>query len=226
MAVITSRTADTGAARAPFVKRAVFLSMLTIGYNAIEGIVSVYFGVTEESFSLAGFGMDSFIEVASAFLVLWRLRAEVSGEDGIPLERERKATLGIGTLFLLLAVVIAAGGGYQLLTGDHPATTIPGLIIALVSICLMLFLYRAKKKTALVLDSSTVMKDAGCTLACFKLSVILFAGSLLFIVSPSLWWADSVAALALSLFIGQEGLETVKAARHADFSGGCGCPTD
>jgi len=73
--------------------------MLTIGYNAIEGIVSVYFGVTEESFSLAGFGMDSFIAVASAFLVLWRLRAEVSGEDGISLDRKRNATLGIGTIF-------------------------------------------------------------------------------------------------------------------------------
>ena len=60
-------------------------------------------------------------------------------------------------------------------------------------------------------------------MACFKLSLILFAGSLLFIINPNLYWADPVCALVLSFFIGKEGVETFNASRKEDFTGGCGC---
>jgi divalent metal cation (Fe/Co/Zn/Cd) transporter len=87
----------------------------------------------------------------------------------------------------------------------------------------MFYLWTAKRAVARALDSSTVAKDAVCSLACIKLSGVLLAGSLLYWLSPKLWWVDSAAALALALLIGREGLETVRAARRADFSGGCGC---
>jgi len=87
----------------------------------------------------------------------------------------------------------------------------------------MFYLWAAKKRVAAALNSSTVMKDADCSLACIKLSSILFAGSLLFLLFPGLWWVDGVAGIILAIFIGKEGFETIIATRNPDFVGGCGC---
>mgnify|MGYP001390760080 CR=1 FL=1 len=91
------------------VKTARYLAWFTIGYNIVEGLVSVAFGLKDESLSLFGFGMDSFIEVFSAVIILWRLRREFGGGAG-SLERERLATRGIGVLFLLSELRVANFG--------------------------------------------------------------------------------------------------------------------
>jgi divalent metal cation (Fe/Co/Zn/Cd) transporter len=208
--------------RQQLIGRVVLLSWFTIAYNLLEGLVSLYFGLTEGSIALAGFGADSFIEVFSAALVLWRFRSETAGAC-VSVERERRATLGIGALFVALAAATAAGAWMQLRDGSHPATTAPGLVISALSFGFMFFLWRAKSRLAAALDSATVLKDASCSLACIKLSSVLFVGSLVFLASPALWWADSAAAAALALLIGFEGVETIRAALRPDFAGGCGC---
>lgn len=202
-------------------RRALALAWFTIAYNVLEGIFAVWFGLAEESVALLGFGVDSWVEVGSAVVVLWRLR----GERGGPLvrERERRATRIIGVLLLVLAVGVAAGAVLQLVSGTHPATTLPGTIIALVSLSFMAFLWRAKLAVARALDSRTLLADAACSRSCLQLSVVLLAGSLVFLVAPVLWWADAVAALALAWLIGREGWENVEAARQPEFDGGCGC---
>jgi divalent metal cation (Fe/Co/Zn/Cd) transporter len=215
---------DTAPALESFVRRALLLSWFTIIFNIAEGLVSIYFGLSEESVALAGFGLDSFIEVGSAFLVLWRFRSEtVDVGTGLGLERERKATYGIGILFVLLSIATAFGAVYKLVRMEPPDTALPGFIISSISLGFMYFLYASKRNVAVRLDSATVMKDAACSLACIKLSAVLFAGSLVYILFPILWWADSVAAASLAVLIGNEGWETIKSARSPDFSGGCGC---
>lgn len=209
--------------RERLVKRAILLSWFTIAYNLLEGAVSVYFGISGESMALAGFGADSFIEVFSAMLVLWRLRSEAGMSSKPSIDRERKATLGIGALFVLLAATTAVSALVQVRSARHPDTTIPGLAISAVSLSFMVFLWRAKSKVAEGLDSSTVSKDADCSLACIKLSGVLLAGSLLFLVAPALWWADAGAAGLLSVLIMQEGIGTIRSALKPGFSGGCGC---
>ncbi len=87
----------------------------------------------------------------------------------------------------------------------------------------MAALWRAKLRVGRALDSATVMADAACSRACMQLSAVLFAGSLLFLAAPRLWWADGVSALVLALLIAWEGLGMVRAARREDFDGGCGC---
>lgn len=205
------------------VRRAIFLSWFTIIYNLLEGVVSIVFGVGDESIALAGFGVDSLIEVASAALILWRFRGEAHVGSEISVSRERKATLGIGILFLVLAAITAAVSIFQLKAGSHPATTVPGLVISALSLSFMFWLWFAKRKVAGQLNSASMMKDADCSLTCIKLSMVLFTGSLVFTVLPALWWADALAALALAVLIAKEGWETVEAARHPGFSGGCGC---
>jgi divalent metal cation (Fe/Co/Zn/Cd) transporter len=68
-----------------------------------------------------------------------------------------------------------------------------------------------------------VAADAACSRACIQLSMVLFAGSLLFLLLPALWWVDAAAALALAFLIGKEGLGMVRAANSECFTGGCGC---
>ena len=198
-------------------RRALWLSGLTIAYNLLEGVVAMAFGWTDGSVALFGFGADSFIEVASALLVLWKLR------DHANLARERKATQSIGWLFLALALGITGGAILQLTARTHPPTTLPGLVISVLSLAFMAFLWQAKRQAAHALDSATLAADAACSLACIQLSVVLFAGSLLFLLVPALWWVDAAAALGLALLIGKEGLGMVRAARSASFTGGCGC---
>lgn len=208
------------APREAWIRYAKLLAGFTILYNLAEGLVSMGFGWSDDSLALFGFGADSFIEVFSAMLVLWRLR----GGDGCEaLERERKATKGIGTLFLALAAGIAGGSLLQLAGHRHPATTLPGLLVALLSLGFMVFLWRAKRAAAKALDSRALEGDAACSFACIQLSAILFAGSLVFLLLPALWWVDSAAALALALLIAKEGWEMRKAATREDFDGGCGC---
>lgn len=198
-------------------RRALWLSGLTIAYNLAEGLVSMAFGWTDDSVALFGFGADSFIEVASALLVLWKLL------DHGDLERERKATRSIGWLFVLLTAGVAAGALLQLITRRHPPTTVPGLVISALSLSFMGFLWRAKLQAAKALDSAALEADAACSRACIQLSLVLFAGSLVFLLLPALWWVDAVAALGLALLIGKEGLGMIRAARSAAFTGGCGC---
>jgi len=175
------------------------------------------FGWADDSIALFGFGADSFIEVASALVVLWKLL------DHGDLERERKATRRIGWLFVTLAVGVTGGAILQITAHRHPPTTLPGLVIAALSLSFMFALWRAKLQAAQALDSATLEADAACSLACIQLSGVLFAGSLLFLLRPSLWWVDGAAALALALLIGWEGRAMIQAANRQDFTGGCGC---
>ncbi len=201
-------------------RRALLLAWATVLYNLVEGGVSIGFGVADDSVALWGFGFDSLVEVASALVVLWRLRGDLRARAT---ERERRATLAIGILFLLLAAAIVWGSAAQLLQRRHPATTVPGLLIAALSLAFMVFLWRAKLRTARALDSRALAADAACSLACIQLSGVLFLGSLVYWIRPALGWVDGAAGLGLALLIAREGLEGIRAARRPDFSGGCGC---
>lgn len=197
--------------------RALTLAGVTVGWNLLEGIASVILGVKADSLSLFGFGLDSFVEVGSALMVLWRLQHE----GGSP--RERTAAKAIGALFLLLALSVGYGAAHRLVTREAPDTALPGLVVSLLSLGFMAWLWRAKKAVAAQACSPTLAADAACSLACIQLSLVLLAGSLLTALAPGLWWADAVASLVLAALIAREGWSIRKAAAREDFAGGCGC---
>lgn len=219
---MTLRRPPEGSPPEAWLAHARTLALVTILYNLLEGAVSMGFGASDDSVALFGFGADSFIEVGSAALVLWRLQAGL-GRAVPRVHRERLATRGIGILFLLLSAGTAVGAVVQLLTHRHPETTLPGVIISIASLAFMAWLWRAKKRAATALDSRAMEGDAACSLACIQLSGVLFLGSVLFILWPVLWWIDALAALVLSGFIAKEGIQGIRAASKPDFSGGCGC---
>lgn len=211
--------------RSQWVQRAIVLAWVSVAYNLVEGGLSVAFGWADHSVSLFGFGVDSLVEVGTALLVLWRMQAEAHHhhEDPAMVQRERRGVLFAGILFLVLAAGMIVGSLDQLHSGRHPDTTIPGVVIALISLTVMATLWAAKKRTVAALDSRTLASDLACTEACMQLSAILLVGSVLDRISPRLWWADAIAALVLAALIAREGLSMVKAARKPEFHGGCGC---
>jgi len=201
-------------------KRAVHLALFTIFYNLIEAAVAIYWGISDDSISLAGFGGDSLVEVGSAIIVLWSLNNKKYSSDK---ERERLATRGIASLLILLSLIVFITSSWQLSLGKAPETTFPGIIISCISIVIMIFLWYAKMKIAKKINSLTLEKDAACTLICIRLSIVLLLGSLLYTLFPSFWWVDSVFAIVLGLLIIKEGIDTMRETFKEGFSGGCGC---
>jgi len=179
----------------------------TIGWNSLEGLVAVVAGAMAGSISLVGFGVDSFIEVTSGATLLWRMAvdAEVQSRD-----RNEKLSLRIvGICFIALAVYIAYESASDLISRRTPEHSIPGIILACVSLVVMPLLSQAKKKVGNELGSAAMHADAKQTDFCVYLSAILLCG-LLLNAALGWWWADPVAALVMVPIIGKEGFDGVK----------------
>jgi len=179
----------------------------TIGWNSLEGLVAVVAGARAGSISLVGFGVDSFIEVTSGATLLWRMTvdADVQSRD-----RNEKLSLRIvGICFIALAVYIAYESASDLISRRAPGHSIPGIILACVSLVVMPLLSQAKKKVGNELGSAAMRADAKQTDFCVYLSAILLCG-LLLNAALGWWWADPVAALVMVPIIGKEGFDGLK----------------
>ena len=180
------------------------LEYFTIAWNALEGLVAVVAGAIAGSISLVGFGIDSFIEVTSGSVLLWRMSvdAEVHRRE----LNERRALGIVGVCFLLLAAYIAYESALDLWSRRAPENSIPGIVLACVSLIVMPLLSRAKRKVGRALGSAAMHADAKQTEFCTYLSAILLAGLLLNTLF-GLWWADPTAALIMVPIIAKEGIE-------------------
>ena len=147
-----------------FYQYALYLGIFTVLYNLLEGLVSIYFGVSDETIALFGFGVDSFIEVMSGLgIVAMILRIRRNPET--PRSIFEKTALRItGTAFYLLAVGLALTAIVNLLTGHKPETTLAGVIISLISIAMMWALVTGKRIVGRKLNSTPILADANCTL--------------------------------------------------------------
>lgn len=193
------------------------LEYFTIVWNGLEGLVAVTAGVVAGSISLVGFGVDSFIEVTSGATLFWRMSVDADVESR---ERNEKLSLRIvGLCFIALAVYIACEAVSDLIRKTAPEHSIPGVVLACVSLIVMPILSRAKKRVGNALSSAAMNADARQTDFCVYLSVILLAGLLLNAIL-GWWWADPIAALIMAPIIAKEGLDGLKG------DGCCGPPHD
>ena len=210
-------------------KTAFILSMITVFYNIFEGIVSSYFGYTDETLALAGFGIDSFIEVISGIGIahmIIRFRKNNFEKEN----RFEKTALKItGTSFYLLTAGLIITAVYNISTGAVPETTFWGIVISSVSIITMYFLMKAKLSVGTKLDSQPVISDAGCTKVCLYMSFILLASSIIFELT-GISFVDSIGAAGLAFYSFREGKECFEKAEGAECScscgGGCGDDRD
>ena len=184
------------------------LEYFTITWNSLEGLVALIAGVLAGSISLVGFGIDSFIEVTSGTVLLWRMSvdADVKGR-----ERNEQFSLRIvGVCFMALAVYITYESISDILMRKPPEHSIPGIVLACISLVVMPLLARAKKKIGNELGSAAMHADARQTDFCVYLSAILLVG-LLLNAGLGWWWADPIAALAMVPIITKEGIDGMKA---------------
>jgi divalent metal cation (Fe/Co/Zn/Cd) transporter len=190
---------------------ALWLAIFTIAYNLLEGVISVYFGAQAEALTLFGFGVDSFIEVISGIGILTMvLRIRRSPET--PRSRfERTALRVTGASFYVLAAGLAATAAYNLVTGHKPATTLPGILIAVISIAVMWALVSGKRRTGVALSCSPILADANCTMVCIYMSVVLLAASLVYQFT-GFGFVDSLGALGLIYYSVREGRESFEKA--------------
>jgi len=193
--------------RGAIVQRGRRLEYFTIAWNTLEGLVAIAAGAIAGSVSLVGFGVDSFIEVTSGAALLWRMSADA---DEHRRERIERITLRIvGACFLALAVYVGYEAASDLLRKKAPEHSLPGIILACVSLVVMPLLSRAKRGVASNLKSAAMRADAKQTQFCTYLSAILLGG-LVLNAAFNLWWADPVAGLLMVPIIAQEGVEGLR----------------
>ncbi|CAF3482224.1 unnamed protein product [Rotaria sp. Silwood1] len=203
---------------------ALTISWISIIYNGIEGGVSIGLGADVVARALIVFGIQSLVEVLSAALVVYRFRKELQSNSTINLVLERRATLGIGILFIFLTLGTWAASIVALVTHAEPDSSKPSLIVAAASLVCMLFVWLPKPWIATELNSSVMRGEAACSLACIYLTIVLFIGSLVYKLWHGGWWIDSAIAIVLGFFFCHEGWEMIAWARSKDFNGGC-CKT-
>jgi divalent metal cation (Fe/Co/Zn/Cd) transporter len=189
------------------------LEYFTIAWNCLEGLVALIAGALVGSISLVGFGIDSFIEVTSGVTLLWRMAVD-SNEQAR--ERSERISLRIvGVCFLVLAAYIAYESLSDLIGRRPPERSIPGIVLACVSLVVMPLLSRAKKKVGNDLGSAAMHADAKQTDFCVYLSAILLLG-LVLNAALGWWWADPVSALIMVPLIAKEGVEAMNGERCCD----------
>lgn len=194
-------------------ERGIRLEYLTVGWNVLECAVAVFFGAAAGSIALIGFGVDSAIESASGFVLLWRLRAERRGDGAEALEQ--KALRLVGLSFFLLAAYVAFESVRSLWLREAPEASLPGIVLAGLSLIVMPLLARAKRATAADLHSPALHADSRQTSLCAYLSAILLGG-LALNAAFGWWWADPIAGLLMTPIIAREGWEAFHGERCSD----------
>jgi divalent metal cation (Fe/Co/Zn/Cd) transporter len=199
--------AGEAVARADHLKRGIYLEYLTIGWNLLEGVIAIACGSVAGSVALIGLGFDSLIETSSGGILLWRLRAERSGQEIERLERRALRLVGIG--FILLAVYVTFGSVRTLLIQRKPEQSNIGIALAILSLVVMPVLAQFKRKAAARLDSAALLADSRQSSICAYLSAILLGGLGLNALL-GWWWADSLAALVMIPIIIKEGIDGLR----------------
>jgi divalent metal cation (Fe/Co/Zn/Cd) transporter len=191
--------------------KAYHLSLFTIFYNILEGLISMILGFEDETLSLFGFGADSFIEVMSGIgiaVMIMRIRQN----PGSPSSKFEITALKItGTAFYILAVGLILGIVFNIVNHNKPETTLWGIIISSISIAVMIWLMNAKRNVGKKLNSDAIIADANCTKVCVYMSLVLLVSSLVYELTGFVY-ADAIGAAGLAYFSITEGKEAFEKA--------------
>lgn len=193
-------------------KRAAAFAAFVCLYNVGEGIVAMLMGYADESLTLFGFGVDSFIEVSSNLGVLYmifRIRENPLSDRS---SFERTALNITGYSFYALAATLVMGIVLSVLTEHRPTNTFWGVLISCVSIVVMYFVASSQLKTGAALHSEAIIADARCTMICIYMSIVLLVSSLVYTLT-GFAYADAIGAAGLVYFSIEEGKEALDKAK-------------
>jgi divalent metal cation (Fe/Co/Zn/Cd) transporter len=220
MARSVQPTNSSNQSRAGQIRLGVWIEALSLAWMVVEASIAISAGLVARSVSLEGFGFDSIVELVAGGVLLWRLLVEQRGASLASAERaERRAAWITAIGLFVLALYIVAESGFSLLTRSHPHVSWWGVGLAIAAAVIMPLLWQGKLRVAHRIDSAALKADAICSVTCAYMSFTLLAGLLLNTLF-GLWWADSLAALALVYFIVREGREAWHEARTGET---CSC---
>ncbi len=203
------------------------LALITIAYNVIEGIVSVFFGLEDGSMSLFGFGVDSFVEVISG-VGIWHMVRRIRNNGSENPDRFEQTALTItGAGFYVLTVGLSIVAAVDLYRGHKPESTFWGIVISVISIASMWLLIHYKVKVGKQLNSEAILSDAACTRACLQLSIVLLIASVGYELTH-IGGIDSVGTFVIAGLCFREGKEAFEKAKAKSFACTCGgaCSSD
>jgi len=182
---------------AALLRRGLRLEYATLGWNVVGTVVVVLAAVAARSVALAGFGLDSLIEIFASVVVVWQLTGADQG-------RERRALRLIGGAFFLLALYILGQTAYTLLARTHLTPSIGGIVWLAATLAAMLFLSRGKQITGRRLGNAVLMTEAHVTLIDALLAAAVLVGLVLNALAG--WWlADPLAGLVIVYYGLKEG---------------------
>ena len=184
-------------------RRGVILEYATLAWNTTEIAFLGYAAVKARSVALAGFALDSFIEVFASIVVLWQLKGSESEE------RDRRAVRLIGMAFFGLAFYITAQSIVTLVTGVRPDASPLGIAWLTATTAAMFGLAYAKARTGRELGNSALMTESRVTLVDGTLAAAILLG-LSLNAAVGWWWADIAAGFVLVGYGLREGLHALR----------------
>ncbi len=192
-------TSIDATARQGLLRRGFALEYATLGWNVVGIVVLAVAAVSARSVALAGFGLDSLIEIGASTVVLWELSG--TGE-----ERQKRALRLIGAGFALLAVYLLTQSTWVLAAGFRPHHSPLGVAWTAVTAAVMFALAAGKARTGAALDNPVLRTEGRVTLIDGLLAAAVLAGLLLNSLA-GWWWADPAAGYVLVYYAVREARE-------------------
>lgn len=193
------------ATRAALLRRGSALEYSTLAWNVGGIVVLAFAAVAARSVALAGFGLDSLIEIGASAVVIWELGG--TGED-----RQRRALRLIGTAFLALALYLLVQSTWVLVSGYHPRHSMPGIIWTAITALVMFTLAVGKARTGAALDNPVLRAEGRVTLVDGILATAVLAG-LVLNTALNWWQADPAAGYVLVYYAVREA-RTIFTSHH------------
>jgi divalent metal cation (Fe/Co/Zn/Cd) transporter len=184
------------AARRSLLRRGFVLEYLTLGWNVVGIVVLAIAAVSARSVALAGFGLDSLIEIGASTVVVWELSG--SGEA-----RQRLGLRMIGGAFAALAVYLLVQSTVVLIAGYHPRHSALGVVWTAVTAVVMFALAVGKARIGAALDNPVLKTEGRVTLIDGLLASAVLLG-LVLNVAVGWWWADPTAGYVLVCYAVRE----------------------
>jgi divalent metal cation (Fe/Co/Zn/Cd) transporter len=187
-------------------RRGIALEIVTLGWNVVGVVVLAVLAITSSSVALAGFGLDSLIEIGASTVVLWELSG--SGE-----ERQRRALRFIGAAFVALALYLLVQSTVALIAAHHPSPSVGGIVWTAITAAVMFGLAFGKARTGRALRNVVLITEGRVTFVDGLLAVAVLLG-LILDVSLGWWWADPLAGYVIVYYAIREAVEIFRPERQ------------
>jgi divalent metal cation (Fe/Co/Zn/Cd) transporter len=174
---------------AVLLRRGRILEALTLSWNVVGIVVLAIAALAAHSVALAGFGLDSLIEIGASTVVLWELSG--TGEA-----RQRRALRLIAAAFVALAIYLLVQTGIVLAVGYHPKHSLLGIVWTAVTAAAMFVLAYGKDRTGKALGNPVLTTEARVTVIDGLLASAVLIG-LALNAGIGWWWADPAAGLVI-----------------------------